>query len=84
MSDVTLFGKLCRACLLVSWLVVEYIVISPAVFYCAALTLPICAMNENGKDGKFHMRQSLNATSCLFSAPMLKKSHWALTVFQAL
>ena len=30
------------------------------------------------------MRQSLNATSCLFSAPMLKKSHWALTVFQAL
>lgn len=74
LSDVTLFEKLCRACLLVNWLVVEYIVISPAVFYCTALTLPICAMSGNGKDGKCHMGQSLNTTSCLFSAPMLKKS----------
>lgn len=73
LSDVTLFEKLCRACLLVNWLVVENIVISPAVFCCTALTLLICAMSGNGKDGKFHMRHSLNATSCLFLPQCLKK-----------
>lgn len=68
-SDIILFQKFCRACLLVSWLVAEYTVISPAVFCSTTPTSTICVVNGKGKDGKFHMGQSLPKCNLFFFCP---------------